>query len=395
MKYLASLKFTVGLLIASMVLVFVGTLAQMDSGIWTVVKLYFRSWFVWVPLQLFVRLGQIFLSVPTGVQWPDAYGFPFPGGWTIGVLLLVNLLAAHTVRFKLSWKRGGVILLHLGLIVMLVGELVTGLFAREYLMPIDEGQSANFLQDSRAYELAVIDTSDAKTDAVTVVPWALFRGGQTIRDERLPFEMTIERSMANSELPDQTPAGFQNPATAGAGSRLAAVEKPEVSGTDPNQKHDMPSAYVRLKSRSGQDLGVWLVSMWLKSQSVTVDGKTYEIGLRHERAYVPYTVHLIDFRYDRYLGTQIAKNYSSLVRLVDPETGEDREIKIAMNDPLRYRGKAYFQASFDPSEKGTILQVVDNPGWLLPYISCALVTLGMTFHFAVNLIGFLEKRAGS
>ena len=50
---LASLKLTVVLMALSIVLVFVGTLAQVDEGIWTVVEKYFRSAFVLVPLQLF------------------------------------------------------------------------------------------------------------------------------------------------------------------------------------------------------------------------------------------------------------------------------------------------------------------------------------------------------
>ena len=29
--------------------------------------------------------------------------------------------------------------------------------------------------------------------------------------------------------------------------------------------------------------------------------------------------------------------------------------------------------------------VLRNPGWLLPYLSCVLVTLGLLLHFALNL----------
>ena len=42
--------------------------------------------------------------------------------------------------------------------------------------------------------------------------------------------------------------------------------------------------------------------------------------------------------------------------------------------------------------KDTILQVVRNPGWLLPYFSCGLVTLGMMIHFGINLVGFLRRK---
>jgi cytochrome c biogenesis factor len=152
---LASLRLTVVLFALSMVLVFVGTLAQMDAGVWTVVNKYFRSFAVWVPFQLFVKLGQVFFGIPKTVQIANSWGFPFPGGWTLGSLLLINLLAAHLTRFKLSWKRSGILVLHAGMILMLLGELVTGLFAVEARMTIAEGETVNFADQSRAVELTV------------------------------------------------------------------------------------------------------------------------------------------------------------------------------------------------------------------------------------------------
>ena len=91
----------------SVVLVFCGTLAMMDNGIWTVVQEYFRSFHVWIPFQVFVRLGQVFFGVPRTGR--SAAAFPFPGGWSIGAALLVNLIAAHLVRFKMTWRRSGIL----------------------------------------------------------------------------------------------------------------------------------------------------------------------------------------------------------------------------------------------------------------------------------------------
>jgi hypothetical protein len=66
-----------------------------------------------------------------------------------------------------------------------------------------------------------------------------------------------------------------------------------------------------------------------------------------------------------------------------------------MNEPLRYRGDTYFQADFDkdsPVARYTVLQVVRNPGWLMPYISCAVVALGLVIHFGLHLFEFLRRR---
>src|SRR5262249_35619051 len=127
-------------------------------------------------------------------------------------------------------------------------------------------------------------------------------------------------------------------------------------------------------------------------QSLTVDGKPFELLLRHKRTYKPYTFHLKEFRHDRYLGTDIPKNYSSRVRLVDDARGEDREVTISMNHPLRYEGETFYQSGVLGNDEGTILQVVHNPGWLMPYVSCVLVALGMMIHFGQNLVFFLLRR---
>src|SRR5262249_43938654 len=145
---LASLRLTVVLFALSIVLVFCGTLAQIDAGIWTVVNTYFRTPYVWIPVQIFFPR-----------TWHVPGGFPFPGGWLLGGLLLANLLAAHLVRFKLTWKRSGVLILHAGLVVMMLGELVTGLFAVEGNMTILERGWSNYVETREKTELALIDRS--------------------------------------------------------------------------------------------------------------------------------------------------------------------------------------------------------------------------------------------
>jgi hypothetical protein len=382
---LASLKLTVVLFSLSMVLVFAGTLAQVDEGIWTVVGRYFRSAWVWIPLQIFFPR-----SIHVGG------GFPFPGGWLIGALLFVNLLAAHAARFKWSWKRAGILLLHAGLIVLIVSEFVTGLFAVEGNMTIDEGGASNYVEHTHAYELAVVSPAGPDREDVVVVPWSALRRGGRIAHASLPFEIEVVRVMANSTLaglkdPGAPPA---TPATAGAGLDAAAVEKPEISGTDPDQSVDMPSLYAALYDKAaGAPLGTWLFSLWLNPQRVTAGGRTVDVALRFKRTYKPYTLRLHDFKHEKYIGTDRPRNFESVVRLIDPSRGVDRDdIRIYMNHPLRYEGETFYQSAFKPGDTGTILQVVRNPGWLLPYVSCVMVAAGLLWHFALSLAGFMKRQ---
>ena len=380
---LASLKLTVALFVAAMFLIFAGTLAQARQGTWTIIESYFRSPIAWIDLQVFVpeRLAEVPGTVP------------FPGGVTLIMLLLVNLVAAHTARFKYSFKRVGIVVTHAGLILLLLGEVGTGLLAEEGQMPIEEGASANYVQDIRTAELYVVDPSHPEQDRVTVIPEAMLSAGGTIRHEDLPFDVTVERWLPNAALvgPMQaTPAERQaNPATDGAGEQIVARQVPEVTGAQ--QEVDMPSTYVTL-SRGGETLGTWMVSAQLpRPQGVQVGDKTYEIGLRFERTYKPYTIHLIDFQHEKYTGTETPSDFASVVRLVDPAQNEDRRVRIYMNHPLHYAGETFYQSAFMPGDRGTVLQVVRNPVWILPYVSSGMIAGGMLIHFAVHLWRFTKR----
>jgi len=59
---------------------------------------------------------------------------------------------------------------------------------------------------------------------------------------------------------------------------------------------------------------------------------------------------------------------------------------------LRYQGETFYQASYDPDDGGSILQVVHNPSWLTPYLSCVMVGVGLTWQFLSHLIPFLKRR---
>ncbi len=121
---LASLRLTVALFSMAIFLVFAGTLAQVDHGVWDVVNhAYFRVWFARVDFLAFVRLVQMFYPV----DWRPAGGFYFPGGKLIGGLLLVNLFSAHAVRFKVAADGAR---LWGGLAVVALGMLVTALVIR-------------------------------------------------------------------------------------------------------------------------------------------------------------------------------------------------------------------------------------------------------------------------
>jgi hypothetical protein len=178
-------------------------------------------------------------------------------------------------------------------------------------------------------------------------------------------------------------------ATQGIGPRVTVKELSRVTEMD---KRDVPSAVVEMVTPQGS-LGTWLVSEFIdQPQSFTSNNRTYQLALRARRHYKPYSIQLLKFQHDVYSGTDIPKNFSSRVLLQRPQTGEKREVLIYMNSPLRYAGETYYQSGFDPDNQGTILQVVHNPSWLTPYLSCVLVGVGLVVQFATHLLGFTRKQ---
>ncbi len=372
-KIFTSLRLTVALLALGLVLVFWGTLAQVNLGLYKAQNEFFRSFFIfWQP-------GGSGFKIPI-----------FPGGYMIGGLLLINLLAAHTRYYRPEKRRIGIAMIHLGVVLLLVGQLLTDYLSTESTMHIRNGGTKNYSEADRSFELAIVDTTDTASDKVVAIAGHRLLKGGDLSHAELPFTLRVKTFYGNSSLVEKADPNYQAvKTTAGIGAGIWWRELPHETVME---KRDMPSGIVELVVPQGS-LGTYLVSAFLnRPQDLTHNGRTYQLLLRPERHYKPFSMHLIEFKHDKYPGTEIPKNFSSRVRLQQPDTGENREVLIYMNNPLRYGGETYYQASFDRDNQGTVLQVVRNPSWLTPYFSCVLVAAGMTVQFLTHLFAFARKR---
>ncbi len=371
--FFTSLRLTVACLALGLLLVFLGTLAQVDLGLYKAQNEFFRSFVVfWGPKTATWKIPVL------------------PGGYLVGGVLLINLVASHIKRFTLTRKKAGIWLVHFGLILLLLGQLGTDMLSRESTLHLRDGEARNYSEADRQAELVVVDTTDADMDKVVAIPQPLLMRKKEIRNHELPFVVQVKNFYPNSAVENRPPnTSDAPPATEGVGPRAMVKELPRVTEMD---LRDVPSAVIQIQTPEGS-LGTWLVSEYIEqNQQFSYKNRTYRLGLRPRRYYSPFTIHLLEFRHDVYPGTDIPKNFSSRVQLQRPDTGENREVKIYMNNPLRYAGETYYQASFDPDNRGTILQVVHNPSWLTPYFSCILVGVGLVVQFMVQLLGFTFKR---
>lgn len=105
-------------------------------------------------------------------------------------------------------------------------------------------------------------------------------------------------------------------------------------------------------------------------------------GLRLSMAYgskiykAPFSLKLTDFKMEKYPGSSSPSSYSSEVMIQD--NGKETPFKIYMNHVLDHSGYRFFQASFHPDEKGTVLSVNhDYWGTNITYFGYTLLFLGM------------------
>jgi hypothetical protein len=371
-RFFTSLKLTVVCLGFAILLVFLGTVAQIDLGLYKAQNEFFRSFLVfWGPKSATWKIPVL------------------PGGYLVGGVLLINLIASHVTRFKLSRTKVGIWLTHFGLILLLLGQLGTDMLSRESTMHLREGDASNYSESPRQVELAVIDTTDPDTDKVVAIAQHALTRGRDVHSADLPFTIRVKRFFANSSVEDRHDGATEPPpATEGFGARAVVKDLPRVTAMD---RRDIPSAIVEIQAPD-KSLGTWLASEYIeRPQEFTYQNHTYKLEMRPRRYYQPFTLKLLEFHHDVYAGTIIPKNFSSRVQLQAP-AGDNREVNIYMNNPLRYAGETFYQASYDPDDHGTILQVVHNPSWLTPYFACILVGLGLVVQFMTHLLGFSFKR---
>jgi hypothetical protein len=372
-RFFSSLMLTVVCLVLGCIIVFWGTIAQVHLGLFKAQNEFFRSFIVyWTP-------------DGSGLHIPI-----FPGGYLIGTVLLINLFVAHFRYYQPGKRKIGILLIHLGIVLLLLGQMLTDFLSRESNLHLRIGETRNYTEADRAFELAVLDTTDKDSDKVVAIPCSVLVRRGAVNNPEMPFTVRLKTFYANSLLAQQSQPDYEPvKTTAGIGSGIWWRDVPRE--TEMNRL-DMPSATVEIVTPKGS-LGTFFASAWLdQPQSFTYNNRSYELLLRQERYYLPFSLHLIEFRHDRYPGTDIPKNFSSRVRLQNLENGEDREVRIFMNNPLRYEGETFYQASFDPDDHGSVLQVVHNPSWLTPYFACVLVATGLLIQFLSHLIPFLKRR---
>ncbi len=360
MKSLASLEITVVGLILLFILTSLGTLYQVDYGLYQAKQKYFFSWVIWIYNVI-----------------------PFPGTRLVLWVLFFNLVGATYPYFKhYHFKKLGLLLMHFGILSMLVGSFITFHHAEETYLSFAEGQTSNLTSSYHHWEISV---------------WSENKNPRKVHGINLPIKDNQKVTLANSwELSQSTYyanayAFLKTKKPEPPPLNASGIKEigPNAASVDPAE--NIPAGIFTFKWKN-ETKKVLLYGTEQSPTHFKLDGKDYFAQLRKRRSSLPINIKLIDFKKATHPGTQMAKSYESLVEISTPNL--QRQVLISMNKPLRFEDYTFYQSSYYVDQRGTehsTLSVVKNAGRLFPYIASLITFIGLFLHFCLMLFSSNRK----
>ena len=348
-RFIGRIQFTIALMLMLFLLILFASFAQVDYGIFEANRRYFSSWFVW------------FKSTPI-----------FLGGYSIGLLLVLNLLASHATKLKFTRQYMGIFLIHFGLVLLIIGSAVTSFFGQEMQISITEGQEKNHVEFPSIFELVLVDTSKEDTDQIHI----LNLSPQTPLISFQSAQIKLISSYTNAIL---NPRGIDSLKYEQLGEEYKLISLPK---TYKMSERNIPGMAIEVMDGNVAKRYI----LWGGSsvyQSVVINQKSYLIKLRPKRQYLAFSIFLDTFTKQDYPGTSTPKRFISDIQL--KTASGSVPFVIQMNQPLRYNGYTFFQSSFTEDLQTSVFQVVKNPSWVMPYFSSLLIVMGLLMQMIFSM----------
>ena len=269
--------------------------------------------------------------------------------WYEAVLVLTTInLAGIIYKYKM-WKHKPRFIFHLSFVVILIGAAVTRYVGYEGIMQIREGQIQNRMISLEPYLQVKIKQKDSTF--YKEYPMEFTALGSNDFSHSISFD--------NKELT----VDFNNYMYAKKGKNDMGILTVDVSLNGETKTVKLPGKRGMKGVTKVEDFGDAVVTLEYGS-------KTLEL---------PFAIQLRDFQLDRYPGSMAPSSYASEVTVIKPD-GRKYDYRIFMNRTLHEGNFLFFQSSYDPDEKGTVLSVNNDPGKWPTYFGYFLLTLGLIWN---------------
>lgn len=127
----------------------------------------------------------------------------------------------------------------------------------------------------------------------------------------------------------------------------------------------------------------WLTDS--KPLSLMINGKRANFFLTKETLTLPFEFVLTEFKMEKDPGTNRPASYESFVKLFTSNGPQKHH--IYMNNPLKYQGFTFYQASYSQDSNGNYSSTLSanvDPGRFIKYLGSLLLVLGSMIHYYLN-----------
>ncbi|MDP6206825.1 MAG: cytochrome c biogenesis protein ResB [Roseibacillus sp.] len=363
-------------------LTWLGTLEQADHTLLATTKKYF--------------------NYETVFLFPEFNGkvvpIPLPNGFWVGLIFFINLLLGPILKVRRGIKQVGILISHCGMLLLLVGAFVTQVKSQRGNMTIEEGEVSDVAQHYTEHVIEVSETDGKEITRVHLIANKYLKGlkpddRRLFRMKSLPFDVEVKGYQVNSEpLPVET---FDQKGLAG----VEFVDGFTLDGREPDKKsaeRDMAGCYVNILDKEGNRIErVLLASACVHPATFEVGAKIFTITIRKSLWKMPFEIQLDKFTHEFHPGTRRPRVFRSDITRIE-EDGQTEKV-IRMNNPMRYKGYTFFQASWGPQDPTatrfySVFEVVKNPADHWPLVSLIITGFGMLIHFVLMLVLFIIKQ---
>ncbi len=384
--FFTSFKLATVVLVFMTVVTLLGTLGQVEHGLHSAKEKYFHSFFFTEKI----------------------FGVPvlLPGGLLLMILLFTNMVLGALVKVRKRWKGAGLLISHLGMLMLLAGGFVTWAFSTDGYMAMYPGMTSDRVESYREWQLEIVPLSpEGEAEKAWIYPAKLLETmrpdeQRVIHAESLPFDVVINGFSKNA-----TPVPVSAPIAASVTGKEIDGFKLSPQKASKEAEQNLPGCFLEIRPRDGGDpveailwAGSYKFDPREKAMPFTfpVGDQLYGALLVKKSWTVPFSVRLDEFIFERHPGVSTARNYESRVTRFE-EGQSDKALEIKMNEPMRHAGYTFFQESFGPSgsqpgdEMYSQFAVANNPADQWPLWSLVVTGVGLGVHFVIMLVNFTVR----
>jgi len=382
-RFFSSFKLATVVLVFMTVVTLLGTLGQVEHGLHSAKEKYFHSFF----------FTDTIFRIPVLL----------PGGLLLMIVLFVNMTLGALVKVKKRWKGAGLLISHIGMLMLLAGGFVTWAFSTDGYMALYPGMTSNRVESYREWQLEIVPLSkEGKSEKAWIYPAALLETMQpdeqrVIHAESLPFDVVINGYARNA-----TPIPTTAPMAAGVTGKEIDGFKLSPQKPSKEAEQNLPGCFLEIRPRDGGpavETILWAGSYKFDPRekpmpfTFTIGDQLYGALLVKKSWTVPFSVKLDEFIFERHPGVMTARNYESRVTRLE-EGQPEKSLEIKMNEPMRHAGYTFFQESFGPSgsqpgdEMFSQFAVANNPADQWPLYALIVTGVGLGIHFIIMLVNF-------